>query len=660
MTETSASGASSGAGDRRSTGGGASCGMHEADRRSAHRGADILGRLDAGFRSAIAAALGAGAGGGTAPTFDGDPQVRPAQNPQFGDFQCNAAMALAKATGMKPRELAQRIVEAAASTDLAAIAEPLEIAGPGFINVRLRSATLAALLDAMDGPALGVEPVVAKHAIVVDLCGVNVAKQLHVGHLRATVIGDTLARLFERLGRVVHRQNHLGDWGLPIAMVLHVLREQGADLDALSLDDLNRAYRSAQQRVKSDAAGLAAALATGAGPHRIAELTEQNEGAKAFEEAAKETLVRLQSGDPELERDWKRLISVTMREVAEVVRVLNVKVGEEHSRGESSFRGELSGVVDAFVRGGLAREDDGAIVVPFPDRERPLLIRKRDGGYLYATTDLAAVRHRVQTLDGERVIYVVDARQRDHFRDVFDAAAMIGWTMLPDGVRAELVHIGFGTVLGADRRPLKTRSGENFTLMALLQEAISRARAEVHRRAEDESSPTHGLSPAELDRIGQAVGIAAIKYADLGSDVVRDYVFDLDRMVSFDGDTGPYLLYAHARTCSILNKAAEGSGESLDERAPLLLEHPAERQLALTLLRYPQTLTDVARSLEPHRLCGYLHSLAESFASFFTACPVLKAEDPRLRASRLRLCDLVRRVLHDGLETIGIEAPQRM
>ncbi|MFO0873428.1 MAG: arginine--tRNA ligase [Phycisphaerales bacterium] len=340
-------------------------------------------------------------------------------------------------------------------------------------------------------------------------------------------------------------------------------------------------------------------------------------------------------------------------------------VGPEHSRGESSFRDQLGGVVDAFLRAGLAREDDGAIVVPFADRERPLLIRKRDGGFLYATTDLAGVRFRVQRLDGERVVYVVDARQRDHFRDVFDAARLIGWNRLNDGEPAELVHVGFGTVLGKDKKPLKTRSGENFTLMALLEEAIERGRTEVRRRAADVDSPTHGMSERELDRIGQAVGIAAIKYADLGTDLVKDYVFDLDRMIAFEGDTGPYLLYAHARICSILGRAdaaggGAATGAASGRPAPLLLREPAERALALALLRYPQVLHDVARSLEPHRLCSYLRSLAEQFSAFYGACPVLKADDDSVRRSRLRLCELTRRVLRDGLGVLGVDAPERM
>ncbi len=617
---------------------------------------DIQQQLEQGFREAIA--RGVLDASTTMAPEEIDPAVRASQNPQFGDFQCNAALALAKRVGQNPRTVAAKIVEAAQSTVLGDLAEPLEIAGPGFINVRLKPAALAAQLMAMDDDALGVAPVHATHAVVVDLCGVNVAKQMHVGHLRATIIGDTLARVFERQGRTVHRENHLGDWGLPIAMTLFALRQRKLDLNRLSLEDLNRAYRDAQLTARNEERGLAAARAAHAGPHRLIEFEIQNAGAAEFERGAKEALVRLQSGDEELSREWRKIIDVTMLEVFTVAGLLNVNLGPQHTRGESFFRDQLGGVVNSFLKAGIAREDAGAIVVPFADRERPLLIRKSDGGFLYATTDLAALRYRVQELDGERVIYVVDARQRDHFKDVFDAAGLIGWTRLPDGVVSELVHIGFGAVLGPDKKPLKTRSGENFTLIALLEEAIARGQQEVARRASDPESATHALPPAELAAIGRAVGIAAIKYADLGTDVVRDYVFDLDRMIAFDGDTGPYLLYAHARISSIFARG-NVSLESV-RSADLLINEPAERQLALALLKYGTVVADVARTLEPHRLCAYLHTLAEQFSSFYNTCPVLKAEDPATRASRLRLCGLTRRVLKDGLELLGMTAPERM
>ena len=620
---------------------------HSAD----HLAADPVARLDRALRAAIAEVTG------LAPE-QCDPQIRASAGPQFGDFQANFAMGLAKQRGTNPRQLATEVL-ARAQAGLADAAERAEIAGPGFINIHLSREALARALDAFDSPALGIVPSQATHAVVVDLCGVNVAKQMHVGHLRATIIGDTLARVHERLGRRVHRENHLGDWGLPIAMTLAALRRAGTDLDALTLDDLDRAYRAAQMEGRADEAGLTAARACGAGPHRIAELEAQNAGAAMAQEDARNSLVRLQSGDPALVEAWQKLIACTMRGVFETTGLLGVKLGPEHSRGESFFREELPRVVEAFIKAGIAVEDDGAIVVRYADRERPMLIRKRDGGFLYATTDLAAARYRVQQLDGERVVYVVDARQRDHFKDVFDAVRLIGWDTLPDGTRAQLVHVPFGAVLGADKRPLKTRSGENFTLRALLDEAIERGTREVRARASSPDAPTSGMTDAQLRAIGQAVGIAAVKYADLGNDVARDYVFDLDRMVSFEGDTGPYLQYAHARIASILGRALDAAAHA-PARPDFQISEPAERTLALALLRYPQVVRDVAQHLEPHRLCAYLHGLATTFNGFYQHCPVLKCEDPALRASRLRLCAVTKHVMADGLGLLGITAPERM
>lgn len=612
---------------------------------------DPVRLLDARFRAAISSVLG------IVPEAC-DPQIRASSDPKHGDFQSNAAMALAKAHGQKPRELAERIV---AAVDVSDLAGPLEVAGPGFINIRLDGLALASMLVSMDAADLGVERQVRPHGVTVDLCGVNVAKQMHVGHLRATIIGDCLARVFERLGRRVHRENHLGDWGLPIAMTLAALRKAGANLDRITLADLNAAYRAAQAAGQADEKGLAAAKTSHAGPHRIAELEAQNEAALAWIDEAKSTLLKLQAGDAELVRDWKKIIDCTMREVFETAVVLNVKLGPEHSRGESFYRDRLGAVVEDFMEAGLASEDDGAIVVKFADRERPMLIRKSDGGFLYATTDLAAVRFRVQDLDSDRVVYVVDARQRDHFKDVFDACHLIGWDRTADGERSELVHLGFGAVLGPDKRPLKTRSGENVTLASLLAEAVARGEQEVRSRAGDADSATHGLSDMELRAIGRAVGIAAVKYADLSLDVSRDYVFDLDRMVSFQGDTGPYIQYAHARIRSILEKAGIAvpfEGPALPTAA-LSLSQPSERELALTLLAYGGVVADVARTLEPSRLCAYLQRLANAFNGFYHDCPVLRAEEP-VRGSRLRLCDLTRRVLHDGLGLLGIESPERM
>ena len=618
---------------------------------------DPIELLEGHVRRAIAAATG----------FDEDavdPMIRPSQAPQFGDFQSNCAMSLAKqvaagsnAPGGKPRDIAIRIIEHA-PPELLELVEPPQVAGPGFINLRLRPEALAAMLDAMDDPSLGIAPDADVHPVAIDLCGVNVAKQMHVGHLRSTIIGDALARVEERLGRRVFRENHLGDWGLPIAMVLARLRENKVDLDRLTLDDLDRAYRLAQLETKDDERGLAAARRTDAGPHRLIELLEQGSSAAAALDAAKRTLLRLQQGEAQVVADWHKIIDVTMDAVYESIDMLGVKLGPENNRGESFYRERLAGVIDEFVRQGVAEEDQSALVVRFEDRERPLLIRKSDGGFLYATTDLAAVRYRVQELKATRVIYVVDARQRDHFKDVFDAIRKIGWDVLADGSRAELIHLPFGSVLGPDRRPFKTRSGDSVTLKSLLLEAIERGTNEVRGRAQDPDAPTHGLPDAELRRIGKAVGIGAVKYADLSSDLVRDYVFNFDRMITFEGNTGPYMQYAHARVCSIFAKAGIDERDAI--RGALRIHEPAEKRLALALLKYPNVVRSVARSLEPHRLCTYLFEFAETYNTFYQQCPVLKADDSAVRASRLRLCDLVRRVLADGLDLLGIEAPRRM
>ena len=611
--------------------------------------ADPIELLESAFRSAIAAALGDD-------YAETDPIIKSSQNPQFGDYQANFAMGLAKRLGRKPRDLAQDVVDA---LDLSAVAEPADVAGPGFINIRLKPEALGRLLDAMDDDELGVQPDPDPHSVAIDLCGVNVAKQMHVGHLRSTIIGDAIARIYERCGRKVFRENHLGDWGLPIAMVIDQLRRAGTDLDRLTLTELDRAYRDAQLSAKADIRGLARAMESPhAGPHRRAELEEQNAGAHEALESAKRTLVQLQQGDREVRADWEKLIRVTMDAVYESYELLNVRLGPENNRGESFFRDRLPDVIDAFVREGVAEEDEGALVVRFEDRDRPLLIRKSDGGFLYATTDLAAVRFRVHDLGATRVIYVVDARQRDHFRDIFDAAKRIGWDRTADGAAAELVHIPFGAVLGEDKRPLKTRSGENITLRSLLIEAIERGTHEVIRRSEDPAAPTHGATLEELKRTGRAVGIAAVKYADLSSDLVRDYVFNFDRMIAFEGRTGPYLQYAHARICSIFTRAELDPGSLRD--VAVLPREPAEKSLALMLLRYGSMIADTARSLEPHRLCTYLYDLADAYSSFYQQCPVLKADDPSIRGSRLRLCDLTQRVIEDGLDLLGIEAPRRM
>jgi arginyl-tRNA synthetase len=606
---------------------------------------DPAARLQTAFSDAIARTLGE--------EFTGtDPSIRASNKPELGDFQCNAAMGLAKRVGQQPRALAESLLANVRADD---VVETLEIAGPGFINIKLRLDAIAGAVEAMDTPTLGVIADEHIQTIVIDLCGVNVAKQMHVGHLRSTIIGDALARVLTRLGHDVHRENHLGDWGLPIAMVLDTLRRDDVDLSQITLTNLDTAYRRGQAAARGDEKGLKAAVDRHVGPHRIAELETQQESAQDARSRAGELLVSLQDGNAEIVKDWHRIIDITLEAVAEALDLLNIDMGPENNRGESFYRDKLSAVLETFQGHNACREDGGALVVDFPTRERPMLIRKSDGGFLYATTDLAAIRCRTQDTGASRCIYVVDARQRDHFRDVFDAAAQVGWNQTPSGELVDFIHTPFGSVLGADRRPLKTRSGANVTLASLLQEAIQRGRDEVRRRAAEPGSPTHDLSSDELDSIGRAVGIGAIKYADLSNDLSRDYVFDLDRMVSFEGDTGPYLQYACARIQSMLRRAGD-----LNPTASLMVNSPTERQLSLALLRWNTVVHGTGQSLEPHRIAVYLRELAEAFNRFYQECPVLKAESPAIQASRLRLVSLTGRVLADGLSLLGIETPACM
>ncbi len=586
------------------------------------------------------------------PWCDINPVVRRSQNPEHGDFQANGAMALGKRSGQNPKELAQKVLN---TTDFGEIVESVEVAGPGFINIRVTNDAIVSMLGVMDEFDLGVEPDSDTHPVALDLCGVNVAKQLHVGHLRSTIIGDTLARLYERLGRSVYRENHLGDWGLPIAMVLERLLSTNVNLDTLQIEDLNVAYKEAQLIAKDDVCGMNTAKKNQSGPHRIVELEEQNAGALVSQKAAKIVLNALQQGDGETLENWKKLKECTMRSVFASLDLLNVKIGPENSRGESFYSNRLAGAVQVFLDRDLAEEDDGAIVVRFKNRKRPMLIRKSDGGFLYATTDLAAIEFRTQELGADRVIYVVDARQRAHFKDLFDAAALAGWNKTGDGKDVEFVHIPFGSVLGKDKKPLKTRSGSSVSLDSLLEEAIDRGTSEVLRRSEDPKSQTHNMSKEELETIGRQIGIGAIKYADLSSDLIRDYVFDMDRMVAFEGNTGPYIQYACARIASLIKKGGVAPGVF-----SVVLHESQERSLALQLLQYNNVLQDTVKHLEPHRLCTWLFELTDTFNSFYQSCPVLKVEDDTIRNSRLKLAELTRRVIVDGLGVLGIEAPGQM
>ncbi|MFG0326794.1 MAG: arginine--tRNA ligase [Phycisphaerales bacterium JB037] len=588
---------------------------------------------------------------------DADPMITGSRRADLGDFQSNAAMPLGKQLGKNPREVASELI---AKLDLGDLAEPLDassIAGPGFINIKLRSAALASLLEALDTPGLGLSGTTTPQTIVVDLVGVNLAKQMHVGHLRSMIVGDAIARTLERLGHRVIRQNHVGDWGLPIAMVTRALSEEldagRMSLGSVSLDDLDRLYRFAQTRCAGDHRGLAAARKWNLGPKAIAELEAQVEEADEHLARAKQTLLELQARKPEVVRVWERIAEVTMGECLSVCARLGVAVTSDHSAGESSYAEELGELVNDLQRRNVVEESRGALLVRVEGLEQPCLVRKSDGGFLYATTDLCAIRRRVQSLGADRVIYCVDARQSLHFAQVFGAAIKAGYaTKEGAGGPSSLEHAAFGMVLGEDHRPFKTRSGENVKLASLIEESDQRA-GEIVREKNPE------LDDASRARIAHAVAIAAVKYADLSNDRIKDYVFSFERMLAFEGNTGPYLLYAVVRIHSIFRKAAE-RGVAFDPHAALLVHEPAERALALQLLKYPAAVRSVGDALEPHRLCTYLYELSSAFSAFFDACPVLAAEDEGVRASRLRLCDLARRVLTDGLACLGIDALERM
>jgi arginyl-tRNA synthetase len=567
-------------------------------------------------RDAIASGLDAG-------LADVDPLIRPTQDPRFGDFQANVAMSLAKRLGRKPREVAEAIV---GSLDLRGLAAQAEIAGPGFINVRADDALLARLVGeaAVDRARLGVPQATDPATVVVDYSGPNVAKEMHVGHLRSTVIGDSLARVLAFLGHRVIRQNHVGDWGTQFGLLIeHLLDPEPRGASTTAPTSLTEHYRAASAR---DAAE------------------------PAFAERARKRVVALQAGDPETRAAWKRLVDASAEEFEAVYRRLAVQLGLDDIRGESAYNERLPAVVADLRAHGLARESEGALCV-FPDGFKtkdgeplPLIVQKSDGGYLYATTDLAALRYRVAELGARRLVYVTDARQRQHFEMVFATARAAGW--VPDDVRLD--HVVFGSVLGEDGKPFKTRSGDTVRLIDLLDEAEERALAIV-----GEKNPE--LSAAERARVAHAVGVGAIKYADLASDRVKDYVFSWTRMLAMDGNTAPYLQYAYARIRSIFRKA----GVVAAPAAAVTLVAPQERALALVLLGFEGVVDAVARTLEPHRLCTYLYEVATAFSAFYEACPVVQA-DPATRDSRLVLCDVTARTLATGLDLLGIETLDRM
>lgn len=561
---------------------------------------------------------------------DIDPVLRPAQDAKFGDFQANVAMSLAKQLQRKPRDVAEQLC---ANAELSDLCEPPEIAGPGFINLRILPGVIAEQLLALaNDERLAVASDPHPQTVVVDYSGPNVAKEMHVGHLRSTIIGDAIAKVLDFLGHKVIRQNHLGDWGTQFGMLIEHLIDSGWQLgQGKSIGDLNILYQESKKRFDADA---------------------------DFAERARQRVVALQSGDSQTLALWQELVKASRTYFSQVYQRLDVSLQDSDARGESSYNDTLQETIDELAGKGLTQKDQGAVVVYLPefvgrdDKPLPLIVQKSDGGFLYATTDLACLRYRISTLHAQRVIYVTDARQSQHFAMVFKTAELAGWL----NGKVKLEHVPFGSVLGEDGKPFKTRSGEVVRLIELIEEAERRAKAVVASKNPD-------LSAAEQDQVAATVGIGAVKYADLSSDRVKDYVFSWDRMLAMEGNTAPYLQYAYTRVQSIFRKGLQQfdiTDVAKLHATHVEIEQPIEKQLGLKLFQLESALGAVAERLEPHRLCTYLYELATLFSSFYEACPVLKAETETSRNTRLLLCELTARTLKLGLGLLGIRVLEKM
>lgn len=550
---------------------------------------------------------------------DADPLIRPSS---FADFQANVAMSLGKRLRRAPREVATEI-----AAEMAGFPGTVEVSGPGFLNITLEDSWIAAQANTMRAdPLVGVARSSPAQRVVIDYSAPNAAKEMHVGHLRSTVVGDSLARIHEHLGNEVVRQNHLGDWGTPFGMLIEHLLDIGeaAAVAQLEAGQGTEYYQTARAKFEAD---------------------------DDFKSRSRRRVTTLQSGDQETLRLWQVFMDATIRYFDRIYGQLGVTLTHDDIAGESMYNAMLDRTCDDLEASGAAVISDGALCV-FPpgftgsdDKPLPLIIRKSDGGYGYATTDMAAVRYRVDDVKADRILYVVGADQALHFRMIFSAARMVGW--LPDSVSAE--HVQIGMVLGKDGKRFKTRSGESVKLSDLLNEAVERAAAAIDERGYDETAK---------QEIAHAVGMGAVKYADLSISHDSEYVFDFDRMLAFTGNTAPYLQYAQARIRSIFRKGGVDPAEATGE---IVLGDPAERALALHLLGFGGLVEQVAALSEPHRLCAYLYDTASLFTTFFENCPVIKEGVPsEVRASRLALCAVTLRVLETGLDLLGVPVPDRM
>ncbi|WP_371246682.1 arginine--tRNA ligase [Salmonella enterica] len=555
---------------------------------------------------------------------DCEPQVRQSAKVQFGDYQANGMMAVAKKLGMAPRQLAEQVLT---HLDLSGIASKVEIAGPGFINIFLEPAFLAEQVQqALASDRLGVSQP-TRQTIVVDYSAPNVAKEMHVGHLRSTIIGDAAVRTLEFLGHHVIRANHVGDWGTQFGMLIAWLeKQQQENAGDMALADLEGFYRDAKKHYDED---------------------------EAFAERARNYVVKLQSGDTYFREMWRKLVDITMTQNQITYDRLNVTLTRDDVMGESLYNPMLPGIVADLKAKGLAVESEGATVVfldEFKNKEGDpmgVIIQKKDGGYLYTTTDIACAKYRYETLHADRVLYYIDSRQHQHLMQAWTIVRKAGY--VPDSVPLE--HHMFGMMLGKDGKPFKTRAGGTVKLADLLDEALERARRLVAEKNPD-------MPADELEKLANAVGIGAVKYADLSKNRTTDYIFDWDNMLAFEGNTAPYMQYAYTRVLSVFRKA------DIDEQAlasaPVIISEDREAQLAARLLQFEETLTVVAREGTPHVMCAYLYDVAGLFSGFYEHCPILSAENDAVRNSRLKLAQLTAKTLKLGLDTLGIETVERM